>query len=1133
MSQSSPTPQTTPPRLHFRVPPKPAHLLRARERLRDYLRQYCTERRVIDDVVLCVEEACANAIRHSGAGDDIEITLQFDADRLLASVKDRGQGFDTSSFDPHRTPDLTAEHGRGLFIIAALMDEVKLDADGGLEVRMWRHAERRRESPRLESGLGETRAGPDAGQRDARTRTMLEEIDEAFFALDWEYRYLHANHAALRLTQKPLQELVGHTPWELFPELRGSLLEERYREAMELGMPSVFERRSTPSDDWLEVRVYPTEAGISAYYREINERKRIEQEVLASRSQLAATLAAITDGFYTLGRTWRVTFLNDEAAAVFPGGKEARGADFWELFPEAVGSDFETNKRRAMELGEFRSFESYYPPFDTWFEERDYPSDDGIIVLFADISERKRADAVRDRLLETTGLLLEAATAASSWSDLDRLLGSLGDLLVRASGHSRVVLELWDEEHQEVEIAVARGAEAMPLQRFEFEDISRAAKEALTTKRTVVMDSAQSDPPGAPKQALGPRAFLLLLAVPIVHRERPIGVILMDQPGERRLFSSQEVRLVEAIAAQAGAAIESARLLEREAAALRFETSAPLGGTSRLVSRLRAHPYGVLAGSVAIESAILAALNAVHETSNTLGVPGALVALIAVVAGALAGPLVGALVALAGGVAFFATMAGFGNTSSAFATTVSTAIWLAAGLLSGFLAQDLREQTERRRMAAVALARADAAREVQLAEQAQIEELATGLQAQTDALAERADLADALNAINAVVHSTLDFDDIMGRALAQGVAALHADAGTIVLRDGDSWMVAYQHGFSHEEVGLRLSADEAPIAARVSATGQPVAIADLEMEPRLSVGFSRAHGLRAVVAVPLIVRKEVTGDLAFWEHQPRSFSETETDFANQLGSTISLAVDNAHLYLEQQRIAITLQDNFIHPPPEVAGLELGIISQAAFAPGLVGGDFSDVFLLDESHVVVLIGDVAGKGVRAAGHTETVRSTVRALAAIDSSPAFVLGKTNELLLRFEPDEPLVTAFLAVLDLHSGGLTYASAGHPAPFHLGAVGCQALDETVGLPLGSFEHDYANAHVMLSPEDYLVLYTDGVTEARCDGELFGEPRLLEAVCGLRGRSAQAVAEGVSSAALAFAGQLSDDLQVVVLRLA
>ena len=83
---------------------------------------------------------------------------------------------------------------------------------------------------------------------------------------------------------------------------------------------------------------------------------------MATRAELAATLAAITDGFYTLDRTWRVTYLNDKAAAVFPGGKDALGADFWELFPEAEGSDFETNKRRAMEHGEFRSFESYYPP---------------------------------------------------------------------------------------------------------------------------------------------------------------------------------------------------------------------------------------------------------------------------------------------------------------------------------------------------------------------------------------------------------------------------------------------------------------------------------------------------------------------------------------------------------------------------------------------------------------------------------------------------------------------------------------------------------------------------------------------------------------------------------------------------
>ena len=235
-------------------------------------------------------------------------------------------------------------------------------------------------------------------------------------------------------------------------------------------------------------------------------------------------------------------------------------------------------------------------------------------------------------------------------------------------------------------------------------------------------------------------------------------------------------------------------------------------------------------------------------------------------------------------------------------------------------------------------------------------------------------------------------------------------------------------------------------------------------------------------------------------------------------------------FATQKHIATTLQENFIHPLPKVDGLDLGVVSKAAFEPELVGGDFSDVFVADDTQVVVLIGDVAGKGVRAAGHTETVRSVIRTLATIDPSPAFVLGKANELLLRFDPDEPHVTAFLAVLDPHTGHLSYASAGHPAPVHLGAFSCRTLDVAFGPPLGSFDTPYANAHATLTIEDYLVLYTDGVTEApRGDGELLGEQRLLEIVAGLRGGSAQEVAEGVRDAALAFAGRLRDDLQVVV----
>ena len=98
---------------------------------------------------------------------------------------------------------------------------------------------------------------------------------------------------------------------------------------------------------------------------------------------------------------------------------------------------------------------------------------------------------------------------------------------------------------------------------------------------------------------------------------------------------------------------------------------------------------------------------------------------------------------------------------------------------------------------------------------------------------------------------------------------------------------------------------------------------------------------------------------------------------------------------------------------------------------------------------------------------------------------------------------------------------------------IDTRLLDVVYGPPLGSFERPYADGHTMLTLEDYLMLYTDGVTEANRASELFGDERLLAAVSGLRGRSAQEFAEGVRDAALAFAGQLRDDLQVVVLRLA
>jgi PAS domain S-box-containing protein len=235
---------------------------------------------------------------------------------------------------------------------------------------------------------------------------------------------------------------------------------------------------------------------------------------------------------------------------------------------------------------------------------------------------------------------------------------------------------------------------------------------------------------------------------------------------------------------------------------------------------------------------------------------------------------------------------------------------------------------------------------------------------------------------------------------------------------------------------------------------------------------------------------------------------------------------------ELSRIAVTLQENFIHPIPKIAGLEIGTVSQTAYEPELVGGDFSDVFETALGRVAVLIGDVAGKGVRAAGLTETVRSMVRALAAVKTSPAGILGTINDVLLGEGAAGPHITAFLLFLDPQSGHLTYASAGHPPPLLVRASSCRTLPARYGPPLRSFPGDHPEDHITINVDDYLVLYTDGLTEVRRGDDFFEEERLVDAASRLRGRSSQDVAEGLRDAALAFADNLRDDLHVVCLRL-
>ncbi len=164
----------------------------------------------------------------------------------------------------------------------------------------------------------------------------------------------------------------------------------------------------------------------------------------------------------------------------------------------------------------------------------------------------------------------------------------------------------------------------------------------------------------------------------------------------------------------------------------------------------------------------------------------------------------------------------------------------------------------------------------------------------------------------------------------------------------------------------------------------------------------------------------------------------------------------------------------------------------------VGGDFYDIFMLDEDRLALTIGDVCGKGVPAALFMSQTMTTLRMAAQQHASVSAILEAANAMLCAYNPSLMFATAFCGVLDLRSGRFEYANCGHCPPLVLRSGGvCEPLPGG-GAPLGLVAGMRATSHeITLRPGDGLFLYTDGVTEsADPDGEEYGEGRLSATLC-------------------------------------
>jgi serine phosphatase RsbU (regulator of sigma subunit) len=291
---------------------------------------------------------------------------------------------------------------------------------------------------------------------------------------------------------------------------------------------------------------------------------------------------------------------------------------------------------------------------------------------------------------------------------------------------------------------------------------------------------------------------------------------------------------------------------------------------------------------------------------------------------------------------------------------------------------------------------------------------------------------------------------------------------------------------------------------------------------------------RAAMLVPLKARGRIIGIVVFASLDPvRRYRPDDLLLAEDLARRAALALDNARLYEDLGSVARALQAALLPQQlPVLDGVELAARFRPAGDGSLIGGDFYDVLPRDGG-VDLVIGDVTGKGARAAALTSLVRHTVRTAALYEATPSGVLDVVNRTLLAERSDRGryCTVAFCRIELNGSMRATICCAGHPMPMVMRGSGAIEHVGQPGSVLGWVDDPkLLDVDFSLEPRESLVLFTDGVTEARTTGDAYGLSGLEQLLRAAAGDDAAGIAARVDRAA-ALAGERRDDVAVLVAR--
>ncbi|WP_445171897.1 ATP-binding protein, partial [Microcoleus sp.] len=237
-----------------------------------------------------------------------------------------------------------------------------------------------------------------------RERTILGRVTDAFMAMDLDFRLTYANEAAQRVSRTPLEAMLGKTMWEAFPGSIGNQFEFQYRRSLSEQIAVDFEEYYAPFDVWVEVHVYPSPTGLSLFFRDINDRKRMEAALRQSEERYRTLFESIDEGFSVIEMLFDendtpIDYRFLEINPVFEqqtGLQQAVGKTARQLVPD-IEDDWIKIYGQVALTGEPVRFENGSEVMKRWFDvyacRTGQPEARKVAIVFKDISDRKRIEA--------------------------------------------------------------------------------------------------------------------------------------------------------------------------------------------------------------------------------------------------------------------------------------------------------------------------------------------------------------------------------------------------------------------------------------------------------------------------------------------------------------------------------------------------------------------------------------------------------------------------------------------------------------------------------------------------------------------------------------------------------------------